>query len=198
MVARERRVGAVRPALLFAQRLEQPAVRASTEYSVAHGEGVDTRVGRSVREIADDDVALHRARAMHEQDLRLRAGRGLRALRDCGRGAAPIAEILLRERARANEADVSRHHEQRAVGYEARSLKGLEIVGRQRANRRRRGPLAVWMRPGELCGEVARGERRWLRLFELERRQRLRARQLDFFRSERGASDRIGDELEGL
>src|SRR5260221_9582306 len=53
------------------------------------------------------------------------------------------------------------------------------------------------MRAKELCGEDRAGQRGWLRLLELQCRQRLRACELDFLCLERRPGNGIAEQLEG-
>src|SRR5260221_14627361 len=53
------------------------------------------------------------------------------------------------------------------------------------------------MRAKELCGEEPAGQRGWLRLLELQCRQRLRACELDFLCLERRPGNGIAEQLEG-
>ena len=143
----EGRVGAVGPAVLLAQVLEEPSGEAAAERGVEHIES--GKIGRVARRpgVLDDDVALHRAGAIDEMDgdaFDLRQG-GQLQLRDVA--GRPLAERLLQERQDDLHLHVADDRERGVVRQEVRLVKRDEILARDRLHGLGRAVVAVGMLP---------------------------------------------------
>jgi hypothetical protein len=175
----ERRRRAVRPPPALAKDLEEARVGAAAEQLVADGRRVPGRVGGAGRQVAGDDVGLHRARTVDQHDLRARAGSGRGGRRGGGRRARPPGKALLGDAAQVGHRDVTGDHEQRPLRAQPRLLEGDEVVARDRANRGRTGSASVRVLAVQAGAEDPVGDRGGLRELQLERREHLRPRELD-------------------
>ena len=195
--AAQRGIGAVRPALLLAQNHEQARVRAASQDVGGDARRVVAGVGRQERRVPDDDVRLHRAGPVHQENVGRAFGWSGGSRRRRSGSATPRAECAGRELARTRQRDVAGHDQQRAARPDAPCGERHDVIARNGLVRRDTRVPAVRIAAVDLLLERARGDVVRLRQLDLERREEPGPRQLQLLGGERRPPADVAEQGKG-